>query len=142
MIAHWPAEIKPNSVNDHASVFYDVMPTLAEIAGVKEPFESDGISFLPSLRGENQAAHEFLYWEFPAYGGQMAVRMGQWKALRKNMHDGNLTWELYDLETDPKEMNNLADLHPEIIDKAETIVDNEHTVASNERWQYEILGEK
>lgn len=142
MIAHWPAEIKPNSVNDHVSVFYDAMPTLAEIAGVNEPFESDGISFLPSLRGEDQTAHEFLYWEFPASGGQMAVRMGKWKALRKNMHDGNLTWELFDLENDPKEMRSVADIYPEIVEKAQGIVDKEHTVASNERWQYEILGEK
>jgi len=142
MIASWPEVIQKGSSSEHVSAFYDVMPTLAEIAGVEESFDSDGISFFPALKGENQAEHDFLYWEFPSYGGQMAVRMGQWKALRLNMHQGNAEWQLFDLETDPMETQNVAAEHPELIGKVEQIVSEAHIPASNPRWRYAALGEE
>ena len=141
MIASWPAVIKAGSVSDHVSVFYDVMPTLAEVAGVNEAFETDGISFLPALKGEPQPEHASLYWEFPEYGGQMAVRMGNMKALRKDMHQGNLQWQLFDLANDPGETNNIAAGHPAIIEKVEQIVARQHTTSPNERWRFRVLGE-
>ena len=141
MIAAWPGKIKAGTVSDHISAFYDVMPTLAEIAGAEIPEFTDGISFLPALKGKKQAQHEFLYWEFPAYTGQMAVRMGDMKALRKDMFKGNLTWELYDLKTDPGETVNIAAKHPEIIEKVNEIVAREHVTSPNERWRFKVLGE-
>ncbi len=141
MIASWPAEIKAGTQSDHVSVFYDVMPTLAEIAEVEAPFDSDGISFLPALKNEKQQEHAFLYWEFPSYGGQMAVRMGNWKAMRLSIHEGNSEWALFDLSSDPLEMNDLAGENPDIIQEIETIVAAEHVPASNSRWRYSALGE-
>ena len=75
------------------------------------PENIDGISFLPVLLGEQkeqQKQHEFLYWEFPAYQGQQAVRMGRCKGIRKNIKQGNLEIELYDLANDLQELNNVA----------------------------------
>lgn len=152
MIAAWPGVINPGSVTDHISAFYDVLPTLADIAGAEVPEDLSGISFLPTLKGMKQTAHEFLYWEFPqrhekqfwkfpAADGQMAVRIGNMKALRKGMHDGNLTWELFDLENDPQERTNIAALHPEVMAKVEEIVAREHTPSYNESWRYKVLGE-
>lgn len=141
MIASWPAEIKAGTQTDHISVFYDVMPTLAEIAEVEAPFDSDGISFLPVLKGEEQQKHAFLYWEFPSYGGQMAVRMGNWKAMRLSIHEGNSEWALYDLSTDPLEMKDVAGENPGILQEIEAIVAAEHVPASNSRWRYSALGE-
>ncbi|WP_375582848.1 arylsulfatase [Cyclobacterium xiamenense] len=141
MIASWPGVIEPGSRTDHAAVFYDLMPTLAEIAAVEAPFDSDGISFFPVLSGKKQAAHPFLYWEFPSYGGQMAVRMGNWKALRLDIHAGDSEWALFDLAADPLETQDLAAEHPEIIREIETIVATEHVPAANSRWRYPALGE-
>ncbi|MDN3686247.1 arylsulfatase [Cyclobacterium jeungdonense] len=141
MIASWPAEIEAGTETDHVSVFYDVMPTLAEIAEVEAPFDSDGISFLPTLKGEKQQEHAFLYWEFPSYGGQMAVRMGNWKAMRLSIHEGNSEWALFDLSTDPLEMNDVADENPGILQEMEAIVAAEHVPSSNSRWRYSALGE-
>jgi arylsulfatase len=118
------------------------MPTLAEIVGVKVPEDACGISFLPALKEENQRPHEYLYWEHSAYGGQMAVRMGNLKALRKNMNEGNLKWELFDLEKDPGETTDISEAHPEVIARIKEIVSKEHTVSANERWRFEALGEK
>ncbi|WP_339905562.1 sulfatase-like hydrolase/transferase, partial [uncultured Cyclobacterium sp.] len=139
MIASWPGKIKEGSVSDHASVFYDVMPTLAEVAG--KPLESatDGTSFYPTLIGHSQPQPEFLYWEFPSYGGQIAIRMGDWKALKLNVQKGGATWLLFDLKSDPLEMHDVAKENPEIIKKVEEIVAREHTTSPNERWRFEEL---
>ncbi|MEM9261394.1 MAG: sulfatase-like hydrolase/transferase, partial [Bacteroidota bacterium] len=100
LIAHWPGVITGGTTSDHISAFQDVTPTLCEVAGLTAPTDLDGISFLPSLKLQEQAAHPYLYWEFPAYHGQQAVRKGKWKAMRQNMNDGNLTLQLYDLSSD------------------------------------------
>lgn len=134
MIASWPGKIKPGSVSDHVSAFWDVMPTLCEIAGTDIPEASDGISFLPELTGGKQTAHEFLYWEFPESGGQQAIIIGKYKALRKGLQKSNSEFELYDLETDREETNNIADLHPEIIKRAEEISRSQHQRSPNQRW--------
>ncbi len=142
MIAAWPGVIEPGTVSDHASVFYDVLPTLAEIAGTRVPEGASGISFVAALTGKEQPAHSHIYWEFPESGGQMAVRLGNLKALRKEMHKGNLQWQLFDLSTDPGETNNIAGSHPEVIEKIEQIVAMEHTVVENPRWRFKVLGEE
>jgi len=141
MIASWPNVIKAGTVTDHVSAFYDILPTLAEVAQTPVPEPTDGISFLPLLKGEAQASHEFLYWEFPASGGQMAVRMGNWKALRKDMDNGNQQWELFDLDTDAREEKDVSDTQPDIITKVNQIVATEHTISPNPNWRYKILGE-
>jgi arylsulfatase A-like enzyme len=141
MIATWPGNIQPGTTSSHASVFYDVLPTMAQVAGITQPVETDGISFLPALKGEKQEEHPYIYWEFPEYGGQMAVSIGNMKALRKEMHKGNRKWELYDLENDPGETTDISELHPGIIENVEEIVKREHTVSPNERWRFKYLDE-
>jgi len=80
MIARWPGKIEPGQVSDHLWYFPDVMPTFCELAGVRCPQESDGISIMPELLGrpQKQKNHEYLYWEL---GQQVAVRMENWKAI-------------------------------------------------------------
>ncbi|RMG40818.1 MAG: arylsulfatase, partial [Planctomycetota bacterium] len=91
------------------------------------------ISFVPTLLGhpERQKQHEFLYWEFPAYGGQQAVRMGRWKAVRQKMLRKNnpdpLKIELYDLQTDVGESRDVAAEHPDIVRRAAELMKREHT---------------
>jgi arylsulfatase A-like enzyme len=138
MIASWPGVIKQGSVTGHISAFYDVLPTLTDIAGIDTPEFISGTSFFPTMIGEQQPQPEYLYWEFPANGGQMAVRMGKWKALRKNMHNGNLEWELFDLESDPAETKDISSEHPEVIAEVEEIAAREHTIPDNNNWKYEF----
>ena len=144
MIAYWPAVIAPGRTTDHISAFWDLLPTLTEVAGAPIPDDTDGLSFAPTLRGQSgsQAQHEFLYWEFPSYGGQQAVRLGKWKGVRQNMLEGNLDVALYDLEGDPLEENDVAADNPEIVAQIETILKQEHVPSEIERFQFEVLGEK
>ena len=126
-IARWPGKIKAGSISNLPAVFYDVMPTLAELAGASTPKESDGVSLLPTLTGKGkQRRHEFLFWDFGGYGGQQAVRLGDWKGLRRNLHRGNTKLELYNLAADPGEQDNLADKHPEIVKRIEQILAEQH----------------
>lgn len=121
------------------------MPTFSEITGVKPPEDIDSISFLPVLKGNehNQEVHEYLYWEFPASGGQQAVRMDKWKGLRKNIiREGNLEIELYNLEEDIQEQVNVANQHSDIVTEMELIMGKEHTVPELERFRMQALMDK
>lgn len=125
MIVRWPQKIKPGSVSNHISAFWDVMPTLAELTGATLSEPVDGISFLPELLGDHkrQTQHDYLYWEFHEQGGKMAIRKGDWKAVRLNVNkpDETIT-ELYNLSSDPGEEKNVADMHPEILGELEKLM--------------------
>ena len=128
LVARWPGRIKPGTTSDHISAFWDVLPTLCEVSGAKPPADIDGISFAPTLLGAGrQKQHEYLYWEFAAYSGQQAVRMGKWKALRKGMFRGNMHIHLYDLETDVAEKHDVSEKHPEVVAKIKRIMADAHT---------------
>jgi arylsulfatase A len=127
MIVRWPNKIKANSKTDHISAFWDVMPTLADVAGVQKPQNIDGISFLPELLQNEQKEHEYLYWEFHEQGGKKAVRRGKWKAVKLNCFDDEKsTVELYDLSVDEEEKNNVADKFPELVKELSDIMEKEH----------------
>ena len=114
-LVRWPGVVEAGRVSDHVSAFWDLLPTVGEIAGFNIPAESDGISFLPELKGENQPAHESLYWEFHEHGGKQAMLKDGWKAVRlgvKENPDGPL--ELYNLGQDPREARNVAAEYPDL----------------------------
>ena len=142
MIACWPGKIRAGSVTRHVSAFWDVMPTMAEIAGVKPPKGIDGISFLPTLLGrpKEQKKHEYLFWDYPGRGGQVAVRMGRWKGVKRGLKKNpDAPLALYDLEKDIREERNVAAGHPEIAARIERIMVEGRTPAPLKRsrfWRY------
>jgi arylsulfatase A-like enzyme len=140
MIASWPGKIASGSESDHLSAFWDLLPTLCEVTGTEVPEDVDGISYLPELLGTGkQEKHPHLYWEFPSSGGQQAVRLDKWKAIRKNIRKGNLELELYNLEKDMAEQQNVAADEPEVIRRMELIMEQEHTTAVSERFRMKAI---
>lgn len=133
MIARWPGKIEASTTSEHLSAFWDVMPTMAEVAGVKPPQETDGISFLATLLGKpgTQQKHDFLYWEFAGHGGLQAVRMGDWKAVRQDLLNEDssqpLKTELYNLSSDIGETTDVASQYPGVVRQMEAIMESEHT---------------
>ncbi len=126
-IARWAGKIKAGTTNNLPAVFYDVMPTLTEIVGIKTPQKTDGVSLAPTLLGKGkQQKHEFLFWDFGGYGGQQAVRIGDWKGLRRNLHLGNTKVELYNLAVDVGEKNDVAAQNPKIVEKVYKIMREQH----------------
>lgn len=129
MIVRWPGKIKANSQTDHISAFWDVFPTLSEIAGISVPNNLDGISFLPTLvESGNQKQHDYLYWEFHEKGGRQAIRKGDWKAVKYDvLKNADAPMELYNLKEDLGEENNVAQFHPEIVSEMQAIFDTART---------------
>ncbi len=90
------------------------------------PRANDGISFLPELLGKEQKEHDFLYWEFHERGGKQAILAGRWKAVRLGVGmDPHGPLELYDLETDPGEEHNVADAHPDLVEKFSRLMEEQ-----------------
>ncbi|NOR73568.1 MAG: sulfatase-like hydrolase/transferase [Draconibacterium sp.] len=140
MIASWPGKIKPGTKTDHVSAFWDVMPTLCDIAKIDPPKDTDGISMLPTFLGDGvQEEHSDLYWEL---GVKQAVRMGKWKGIRKNSKEKLGEIELYNLENDIKEDNNVAEDFPEIVEQIKTIMQKEHVPAEIDAFKQKVLGDK
>ena len=127
-IAWWPGHIKNNSVSDHVSTFWDFMPTVCTLAGVQQHYDSDGISYLPTLLAKgNQVKHDYVYFEFHEGDGAQAVRKGKWKAVVRGVKSEKPSaLELYDLENDPAEQNNVASKFPEISAQLSSIIKKSH----------------
>jgi len=116
MIAYWEGKIVAGTKSDHASAFWDFLPTVAEMAGIQAPENIDGISFLPALLGKEQKQHDYLYWEFHEMGGRKALRKGEWKLVQYDVFTPEkTTTELYDLSTDIGEEKNVAAENPELV---------------------------
>lgn len=139
MLIKWPGKIKEGSETNHISAFWDIMPTLANITGAEIPDNIDGISFLPTLLGKGkQKEHDYLYWEFHEQGGKMAVRMGDWKAVKLNINKNPQgETELYDLSIDIGETKNVAALNPNIVIKMEEIMKEAHTPSADFPFAFE-----
>jgi arylsulfatase A-like enzyme len=116
MIAKWPGTIPSRRESNHVWAHWDIFPTLAELGGAQVPVGLDGASMTRALRGGSQPTHEFLYWEFHERGFQQAVRMGAWKAVRLKK-DAPL--ELYHLDRDPGEREDVSAANPDVVKKIE-----------------------
>ena len=137
-IARWPKHIPSGVKSDLPSVQYDLMATLAELTAVQVP-NTDGVSFLPTLLGisDKQTSRDFIYFEYPEKGGQLAIRMGDWKGIKTDVkNNSDVGWALFDLKSDPKEQNDAAGLHPDVLRKFDEIVLREHQNAHIREWEF------
>ena len=100
-----------------------------EVVGGSETVsdEVDGISMLDTLVGKEQAARPYLYREFPSYGGQQTIRVGDWKAVRQNMSKGNLDIELYNIANDIGEQNDVAAQNPKVVKRLAKMMEEVRT---------------
>ncbi len=129
LIAHWPSGIKQEGsalrttdegpLQDSPSHLVDLMATALDLAKADYPAEKDGQKLIPvegislrtALSGSSLERGKPIYWE---HEGNRAVRDGKWKLVAKGV---NSPWELYDMEKDRTEMNNLVDSQSEVASK-------------------------
>lgn len=139
LLARWPGMIRPGSESAHLSAFWDLMPTLCELAGEKPACNMDGLSFAPTLLGrEGQPQHSGLYWEFHEQGGKRAYLKGNLKAIQLNVDklpEGPV--EVYDLAADPAEVHNIADRHGLFVDEARCAFVAQHSRSETFPWKWE-----
>ncbi len=133
LIVRWQRKIKERQVSDQVTGFEDWLPTLLELAGEKSKTAAaiDGFSFAPVLLGNKIPERPFLYREFPGYEGQQSIRVGDWKGLRRNLQPNdkgapNFHLELYDLNNDIAEHNDISAQHPDIVAKMEKLMREQH----------------
>ncbi len=114
-IAHWPGVIRPGAMTDQTAHVVDLFPTFLDMAAVDYPSEYDGAptlplhgtSLLPVFRGQRRTPPAFI---LSGYGERFRMyRRGDWKIVKVNNGD----WELYNMQDDPTELNDLAATRPE-----------------------------
>ena len=120
-LARWPGVVPAGRVSDEPWAFWDFLPTAAEIAGVQLPagMKTDGLSLVKMLKGGPAPEREYFYWELHEGPFIQAVRMGEWKAVRNGP---GKPLELYNLASDEAEKTDVASKNPEIVAKAEKIL--------------------
>ncbi len=123
LIAYWPAVIKKaGALTDQPGHIIDIMATCLDVAGVEYPrtykgnalTPLEGKSLVPILKGKQREPHDAIFWE---HEGNRAVRQGKWKLVAAH----GKPWELYDLEADRTELNNLADEYPEKVEQLKAL---------------------
>ena len=123
LIVRWPGAVKPASVCDVPVISIDFFPTFLEVVGLKvtDP-EVDGVSLIPLLKQTSKLKRDAIYFHYPHYHGQSiapsgVIRRGKYKLVEwfeKSVDGFNVAAvELYDLENDLNEQNNLAEKMPQ-----------------------------
>jgi len=143
-IAYWKGRIMPKET-DQWLALWDMYPTFQELAGLKATKKIDGISIAPTLlHGKMQPQHAYLYWEFHENNGRQALRWKQWKLIKLNVNIvADTKVELYDLDNDPSEKNDIAAKNPAIVKRMEAMIRLAHT--PNPDWPLlpeEVKGKK
>ncbi len=118
MIANWQGVIKSNQITHQMGHIIDIMATCCDVAGgdYPETFEEkkitplQGKTLLPIFKGETRKGHETLYWE---HMKNKAILQDKWKLVSKSGEN----WELYDLEADRTELNDLVDKYPKKVEE-------------------------
>ncbi|MBT5017418.1 MAG: arylsulfatase, partial [Planctomicrobium sp.] len=134
MIARWPGKVKPGTVSDLPSAFWDFLPTACEVANVEPPQNIDGISYLPTLLGNpDQKKHDYLFWASQEGETSVGMRMEEWKLVKyrakksrnKKEADQPGDWRLYDLTKDIGEEKNISNENPEIVAKMKYLLEQD-----------------
>ena len=133
MIVRWPGITPAGMTSDHIGYFGDLMATVCDLSGAERPGNIDSVSFAPTITGDSdsQARHKYLYWEFYERGGKQAVRSENWKAIRMPWQTGKT--QLFDLSDDVGEANDIADQHPDLVERLESMMAEAHVPHPN--WQ-------
>ncbi len=129
LLVHWPGRLQPGPASDRIAAHIDVAPTLLEAAGVAPPpgRAMDGRSLMPLLRREavdwpdRTIVVQSHRGDVPVRYHHFAVRSQRWKLLnnsgfgRHDLPPGPPAFELYDIERDPGESENVVDRYPEVV---------------------------
>lgn len=137
-IARWPGKIPAGKTSDLISAQYDLMATLAELTNQKLE-NTDGISFLPELFGkkDKQKKHDYLFFEYPEKGGQVAIRLGDWKGVRIDVRKNpKAPWQIFNLKTDRNETTDVSAQHPKLVKQFDAIQKKEHQHPHIKEWEF------
>lgn len=118
-IARWPGHVPAGRICEEPWAFWDYLPTAAELAGAEMKSAHDGMSVVSLLKGGAAPRREAFYWELHEGASLQAVRFGDWKAVRNGPFKAV---ELYDLSADLAESRDLAREKPDLVARAEGLM--------------------
>jgi arylsulfatase A len=124
-VAWYPSMIQAGSVCDTPYAGFDTMASLAQLAGVKSP-KTDGISFVPALRGNADTKRPYLYFEYPESTSMRAVILRNWKVVQTNLKAKADLYEVFDLIADPGEAHDLSASRQDLVARAKEVFRKEH----------------
>ena len=132
VIARWPGHIENGMKVETPSMLYDWVPTFTEMAGLPAPAVMDGVSLMPSLTGKGRQQQSNVYVEYnvggrtpkypdfvPQHRGRIRnqmqmVRYGKYVGVRYDVKSAGDDFEIYDVESDPQQVKNLASSMPDM----------------------------
>ncbi len=139
MIMHWPEGIKAPGRTLHQPIhIIDIVPTILSLTGTqypkkyagKEMMPLVGADFMPLVLGSTPTAVRTMFFE---HAGNQAARVGNWKIVKTHMHE----WELYDLERDPTELQNVIHLEQKKMDSLKMLFNQWATLCGVQPWPIE-----
>lgn len=136
-IVSWSERIKEHRETYHVSAFWDFLPTICDVVDMETPDGINGISYLPTLLGEEnrQQKHEYIYHEFYEMGGKQSIVKDGWKLIRLNVSKpGKTIEELYYLPDDIGEDHNLIEGNFDKAEVLKALMDKAHSKSDVFNW--------
>ena len=126
-VVRLPGKIKAGVVDTTPGYFPDWFPTVCAAAGIPAPTGLDGSNLWPELTGTGKVERaKPMLWVYPEYGGQVAVRLGDFKVIRQDLQKKKpKPWCVYNIEADPAEKSDLASARTDLIKEAEAVLARE-----------------
>lgn len=133
----WGNGIAAGKTNTTIGAFWDILPTFAELTNAQTSTQLDGVSLWKNWLNDSPINERPLYWEFYERGFAKAMRLGKWKYIYQKPENGRTKEELFDLEKDLKEANDLSNLHPEQLKTMRDYSEKMHTQSTIKEFQLE-----
>jgi arylsulfatase A-like enzyme len=132
-IAYWPGKILPGRETDETILTMDMYPTFATLAGAEIPGDKhlDGVNFMPVVLDQARLPSRFIFWKIR---DERAIRKGAWKLVII----GEGAAELYNLENDPGEKNDISDKHPDLVTEFLKAYDDWHSDVSDHATTFDM----
>jgi arylsulfatase len=119
-IVHFPKLVKQGKIVHEVTHLIDIFPTILDLSNTHYPEvfngtdiqPQEGNSLVPLFADNKWTGHKILFWE---HFGSRAVRKGKWKLVSEH----NSPWELYDMELDRSELNDLSAIYPDTVKQIE-----------------------
>lgn len=123
-IAKWKDVVPEGTRNDKVIAFWDILPMFADLINYPDETKTDGVSIMPDLTGRQGEGHEYLYWDYGHVRNtfKQALRYGKYKMLSFE-RNGEVCFELYDLDKDPAETSNIAEALPNMVEEMKRMME-------------------